>query len=104
MVWSGARMPAKVIATAKSKSTGAPQEITFRGFRPTNCGGFQMNDAVLCGDGRAVSVLMLTVVEEDNAAVPAGVYTGSMSIHAKGWHDQAFTEILKFNYEVTIER
>jgi hypothetical protein len=58
----------------------------------------------MCGDGKEESLLGLTILDEDNAAVPAGVYTGSLLIDAKGWHDRTFVEHLTFDYEITIER
>jgi hypothetical protein len=103
MVWSGANQDATLTVSPRRNVTEKPQQLTLRGFRPTGCGNFQMNDAVLCGDGREDSILGLTIREEDNAALPAGVYAGSVLIEAKGWHDQAFVEGLMFAYEITIE-
>ncbi|HWU88707.1 MAG TPA: CHAT domain-containing protein [Kofleriaceae bacterium] len=103
LVWGGGKPDAKVRTTAKEKSTGKPQQLTLSGFRPTACGQYSMNDAVLCGDGKEESILGLTILEADNAAVPAGVYTGSVSIQAKGWHDTDFVEHLTFNYEIKID-
>jgi hypothetical protein len=49
------------------------------------------------------SILSLTILDKDNAAVSAGVYIGSFLIEAKGWHDQKFVEDLMCTYEITIE-
>jgi hypothetical protein len=75
----------------------------FSGGRPTGCGRYQMNDAVLCGDGVGASILELTLLEGDNAAVPAATYTGKFVIRAKGWHDPTFVEDLVVTYQVAIE-
>jgi hypothetical protein len=103
-VWSGAPQVTKLTVSAKATSRAQRQSITLRGFRPTGCGQFSMNDAVLCGDGKEESILGLTLVDEDNAAVPAGLYAGSFLIEAKGWHDRSFIEDLRFDYQITVER
>jgi hypothetical protein len=103
MVWSGAHQDTKVLVTAKNKSTLKLQQLTFSGGRPTGCGRYQMNDAVLCGDGVGASILELTLLEGDNAAVPAATYTGKFVIRAKGWHDPTFVEDLVVTYQVAIE-
>jgi hypothetical protein len=103
MVWEGAGKDTKLTVTATRKSTGKPQSLTLSGFRPTACVSVQMNDAVLCGDGKEESILGLTILAADNAAVPADVYTGSVRIEAKGWHDQTFVEDLMVAYVITID-
>jgi len=102
MTWGGPDPFTKLIVTAKSQE-GKPQQLTLRGYRPTHCGRYQMNNAVLCGDGREESILGLTISDADNTAVGPGVYTGRVTIEARGWHDKDFVEDLVIDYSVKVE-
>lgn len=102
--WSSGAPDAKLPLFATNKATGQPQQLTLSGYRPTGCRRYQMNSAVLCGNGLEESMLGLALLEGDNAAVPAGVYVGTLRVEARGWHDKTFVEDLIFEYEITIER
>jgi CHAT domain len=105
MVQEGTNRDAKLIVSTRSKTTGAPQPITLRGFKPsTGCGHHvQMNDVPRC-EGVKESVLELTIVEEDNAAAPAGVYVGSFLLKVQRAGDKTFVEDLTLDYEITVLR
>jgi hypothetical protein len=103
MAWSGDREPAKIIVSARNKSSGAMERLTFRGSRPNRCGKHPMNYAVGCQDTTALNVLELSILESDNWSVEPGVYVGSFRVRAQGWHDKSFSEDLHFDFEITIK-
>jgi len=104
IAWSGPRDPARIIVSARDKSTGAVKQLTFRGFRPNRCGKHPMNYAVGCQDSTDMNVFELSMFEDDNWAVAPGVYAGSVLVRAQGWHDKSFSEDLHLDFEVTIKK
>jgi hypothetical protein len=102
LAWGGPDPFSKLTVTAAGKQ-GKPQQLVLRGTRPTHCGQFQMNNAVLCGDGREESILGLRIFEEDNKGIVPGEYSGRVKIEARGWHDKDFVEDLVIDYIVIVE-
>ena len=102
MTWGGPDPFSKLTVTATSKE-GKPQQLMLRGYRPTKCRQYQMNNAVLCGDGKEESIFGLTISDADNKAVPPGEYSGRVTIEARGWHDKDFVENLVVDYTVKVE-
>jgi hypothetical protein len=100
--WGGPDVSSKLTVIASSKE-GKPQPLTLRGYRPTACGQYEMNNAVLCNDGKEASILGLTISDADNQSIPPGVYSGRVRIEARGWHDKDFVEDLVIDYSVKVE-
>jgi len=101
-IWSGkpGYSEIKVLLTNKDSLKHEKAQVILRGQRSSGCNALKkMNDGVICYDFRQ-GFLTVTYTEEDNETLPAGLYTGSFSVVAKGWHDHSFNQNLKINVEI----
>ncbi|MBO1347430.1 MAG: trypsin-like peptidase domain-containing protein [Hormoscilla sp. GUM202] len=99
-IWSGQPGYSEIKVSLKDLLTHDIAEVILRGQRSSGCNALKkMNDGIMCYDYQQ-GPLTLTYHEEDNETLPAGMYTGSFYVLARGWHDHSVNQYLKIDVEI----
>lgn len=77
--------------------------VILRAQRLTHCGWGEINNGVYCRGGANKGDLKVWFEHEDNAGLVPGLYQGTFTLEAKGWHDESYQSSIALKANILVE-